>query len=441
MAVPFTPLLPHLLDLLQARISGPPDDDANESSRDALANAALLLPATCHEARALVKLDELRWAWLCAFEQFRMGVPRATFRNHDVHLFDGLPSCIGDIHVQPPGARPVHAPHQDCTLVASLADGPHFCLMVWTAFAMRIAKDEHLREGHPESANAKGHTGGLVAVDGLPQALPLRVRVFAGFLRWTSQYALDIASDDANAAAQSILVPCDRKGCPRPAHPEAPESWANGPFASLTPCDKGQTDDAEKLTEYWMTAKMCASSEKQATSLSQMRFCSSVCAMQTWQEYDRCIRCATFEELSAAPAESRRAPNVSRMYREVLDRNAAVSRRMRANKGAPTLRHWNDTAFSVRIERENWIRILNVDAAMLYAASFFAELGHGRRSKKAIPAKPDWRLAGSRWMNALARLGRIMRSKESGAPALAMNYFSPPRWFRSVKDVALGGVF
>lgn len=439
MAVPFTPLLPHLLDLLHARISRPPNDDSDESGRDALANAVLLLPATCHEARALVKLDELRWAWLCAFEQFRMGVPRATFRNHDVHLFDGLPSCIDDIHLQRPGSRPVHAPHQDCTLVESLADGPHFCTMVWTAFAMRVAKDEHLREGLSESANAKGHTSGLVAVDALPHVLPLRVRVFAGFLRWTSQYALDIVSD--SAPPRSILVACDRKGCARPAHPEAPESWASGPFASLAPCDKGQAEDAEKLTEYWETAKMCASSEKQATSLSRMRFCSSICAMQAWQEYDRCIRCATFEELAAAPAESRRAPNVSRMYREVLDRNAAVSRRMRANKGVPTLRHWNDAAFSVRIERENWIRILNVDAAMLYAASFFAELGHGRRSKKAVPSKPDWRLAGARWLNALARLGRIMRSKESGPPALAINYFSPPRWFRSVKDAALGGVF
>ena len=69
--------------------------------------------------------------------------------------------------------------------------------------------------------------------------------------------------------------------------------------------------------------------------------------MQTWQEYDRCIRCATFEELSTASA-SRRAANVSRMYRETLDRNAVISRRMRADKNEPRLQYWEMPNLRIR---------------------------------------------------------------------------------------------
>ena len=442
MTLPFTPLLPNSIDIVQARICEPPTTNSNDSVRDALAHAILVLPATCREARDLVKLDELRWAWICAFEQFRMGVPRATFLNHDVHILDGLPSCIDDIHLRQPGTRVVHDPHPDCTVVEQMADGPHSCVVVWTAFAMRVANDEQLREGAPESANLKNYTHGLVAVEGLPENLPLRVRLFAGFLRWTAQYALATAPIEGDdASSRSMLVPCDRKSCSRPAHPEPPESWVNVPFTSL--CPREANDDAGKLTEYWMTALMCATTDGRRARFSELRFCSSVCAMQTWREYDRCIRCATFEELSAAPSAARRAANVSRMYRETLDRNAVISRRMRADKNEPSLQYWDDAKFpnSVHGERENWIRTLNLDAAMLYAASFLAELGQGRRSKKAVPSTPEWRLGASRWMNALSRLGRIMRNKEQGAPVLAINYFSPPRWFRGVKDNALGGVF
>ena len=106
-----------------------------------------------------------------------------------------------------------------------MADGPHSCVVVWTAFAIRVAKDEQLREGAPESANLKSYTNGLVAVEGLPENLPLRVRLFAGFLRWTAQYALAAAPIEGDdASSRSMLVPCDRKRCSRPAHPSRPRA-------------------------------------------------------------------------------------------------------------------------------------------------------------------------------------------------------------------------
>ena len=440
---PFTPALPHLVDLLEVMLASPVtalDDDAFERDwRDQCAHAVLLLPATCSEARDLVKLDELRWAWLCAFEQFRLGVPRGAFRFHDVHMLDGLPSCINDIHLRRAGTRSIHDPHKDCTLIEPMADGPHFCVMIWTAFAMRVARDTHLQNAVPNSADLKEHTHGLVAVDGMPENLPLRVRVFAGFLRWTAQYAMHNEGDDG--LPHSVLRPCSRNRCARPAHAEPAESWTGFPFARLVVHEN--RDDDKQLGEYWKTAHKCATDSRAPASYSELRFCSSVCAMQTWQEYDRCIRCATFEELSAAPSASRRAASVTRMYREALDRNATISRRMRADKGEPSLRHWDERAFphTVRAEREHWIRSLNIDTAMLYAASFLAELGQGRRSKKAMPSAPEWRLGASRWFSALWRLARLMRGREHGQPTLAVNYFSPPSWFRAVKDAALTRVF
>ena len=455
-SMPFMPVLPHLVDLLHAMVAEPTkavdDDDFEYDWRDQCAHAVLLLPATCREARALSKLDEGRWAWLCAFEQFRMGAARATFRHRDLLLYDGLPSWINNLSTASCGTRSITDAHPDQRLVGSIYDAPHYCSVVWVAFAMRLSRDAHLKDALPASADVAQHTAGLVANEAMPANLPLRVRVFAGFLRWSLQYGL-------RDAIANGLNSCARRGCPREAHPEDSPTW-NAQYAaycSSAPGGQRSEDDEaaherEQLRVYWETVRSVVDIAAEGTDevarnrwhLDNMRFCSGRCAKQVWDEYDQCVRCATCAELSPAPdeARSRRPPNTSKMYSQALERNANFARRMRADRGQIRLRHWDD-GFSAAVEREQWVRALNVDAAMLYAASFFAELGHARRSRKAVPARPGWRGAGAAWLNALSRICSIMKAKESrcAPPMLATNYFSPPSWFAGVKDAALSRIF
>ena len=118
-AFPFQPALPYLIDELHALIDGdlqPPHADELVTRRNAIAATVIALPATCREARALVKLDERRWAWLCAFEYFRT--------NSGVHLrlFDGLPSCIQDLRTASPGTRPIDNPHPEDARIGVVSD-------------------------------------------------------------------------------------------------------------------------------------------------------------------------------------------------------------------------------------------------------------------------------------------------------------------------------
>jgi hypothetical protein len=181
--------------------------------------------------------------------------------------------------------------------------------------------------------------------------------------------------------------------------------------------------------------------------IQRQAFCSTCCANQTWNEYDRNVCCATFDELDASTeaARTRRPPNSTKLYCAAVERNARIAKRMRAaqrerEREREGLRHW-PAEFDVASERKQWIRVLNVDTALLFAASTLSPLPASRRSKKAVPGSNDWRSMGAVWASAVDRVNRIRMSKEgssgSNTPSPATNAYSPPSWFSSIKDRAL----
>jgi len=114
---------------------------------------------------------------------------------------------------------------------------------------------------------------------------------------------------------------------------------------------------------------------------------------------------------------------------------------MRAQPLTEALRHWS-VGFDPIVEREQWVRALNLDTAMLQAAAMLAELPAARRaSQKAVPARANWRGLGAVWINALSRVNRVLMKKDPAdgprGPALATNRFTEPPWYQAVKDAAL----
>lgn len=466
MPLPLQPLFPHLLEQLHALVSGGVSgeieelepgkgsielsivyDDAEMDARAAVAHAVRLLPATCRDARALAKLDEPRWAWLCAFEAFRLA------EHPSLRLFDGFPACINDHRTPSHGTRSLG--HDETSkyqkLCRGMNDSGQDCNLIWCAFAVRVSADEHLRDdapfnpAQPSPEDTMEHTRGLRAAEAMPANLPLRVRVFAGFVRWSYQITTMVRDDFQPN-------PCARRGCAREAHPAAVEGTEFSQGALRVPW--GLDPDAQgyhhQVYAYWRTVKSIVdlSYTKEAVSgnlltTHNQRFCSAICAQQVWNEYDRCVRCATFEQLDTPMPEVRtsRPANPSKLYHAALDRNAAIARRMRAQPLTEALRHWS-IGFDPIVERDQWVRALNLDTAMLQAAAMLAELPAARRaSQKAVPARANWRGLGAVWINALSRVNRVLMKKDPAdgprGPSLATNRFTEPPWYQAVKDAAL----
>jgi len=446
-ALPLQPVFPYLVDELQAAIALATSSDASDprwATRDAVATAVILLPATCRDARALAKLDERRWAWLCAFEIFR------TNSGAHLRLFDGFPSCIDDFRLSP-GARPVGPAHPEDQHLGAFADSARECHLLWTEFARWASTWDALRDGG-SGGPADGRAEGLRATDGLPANLPVRVRAFAGYVRWTWQRTLVHDDPLSSASSHSDNRACSRRGCTREAHPifERCLALSQGVMRVESGNDPDAQQKIENVYAYWKNVKAMvdmantsdASMNNRLHILGQ-RFCSTTCAHQVWDEYDRCVRCATFEGLDTPLPASRsaRPPNAARLYTAALDRNARIARLMRAcplegsRTGNRSLAHWPGE-FDPQTERERWVHALNLDTALLYAATTIGELPQARRSQRAVPKRADWRELGGVWLNALNRVHRIMMNR--GASAwLASNRFSLPGWFAAVKDRAL----
>ena len=469
------PLFPYLLDELHAIVSrgvsgevsevgpaadSPPwhqgygqvaidyADDAEIAMRSAVAHAVRLLPATCRDARALAKLDELRWAWLCAFEAFRQA------EHPSLRLFDGFPECIADHRSLAHGTRSLgdDEARKYLSLRRGMNDSGQDCNLIWCAFAVRLSADEHLRDdappnpAQPAPEDTREHTRGLRATEAMPGSLPLRVRIFAGFVRWSWRMTKWVRDDYQPN-------PCARRGCAREAHCAAVEGveFSQGALRVPWGLPPEQQSYNHQVYAYWRTVKSIVDLAHTNDAISNnlltvhnQRFCSAICAQQVWNEYDRCVRCATFEELDTPMPEVRtsRPANPSRLYHAALDRNAAIARRMRAQPLTDALRHWA-VGFDPVLERQQWVYALNLDTAMLQASAMMAELPAARRvSQKAVPKHANFRGLGAVWINALSRVNRILAKKQAGGrrgagPVLAVNRFTEPPWYQAVKDAAL----
>jgi hypothetical protein len=172
------------------------------------------------------------------------------------------------------------------------------------------------------------------------------------------------------------FTPCNRIGCTRPSFRQPPSD-----------CEAG----AESA--YW-NACFARSKVDDRCNAKNMAFCSYQCYQAASTEYS-----AAFElpervlEPSATPRRGCRtamATTPSRLYRAALERNGFVARWMRANRANSHV-HFSISENSATAMRARLIDALNVDTAILYAASIANELPRRRQRRFDLPDRADWR--------------------------------------------------
>lgn len=460
-SVPLTPLVPHLIDLMADAIDAAdwkraPLTARQEAQRTAITTAALMLPATCREARALAKLDELRWAWMLAYELAR------TNTGPKLRLYDGLPSGCGSLQ-QAPAVRPLHDPAAAAPPTGDQIEFIDQCREVTVAihkarryFAMHAEHDTRGFDTNVAGAKAvqEAKLADLTEATDLPDSVPRKVRAFADYCRWLWQSACH----DPYVLRER---PCGRRGCPRWGHIHGEDGGEDGGYRlSFTQGSHRRlhvhTPEASAVMEgardYWRDLGYThtlvpldddeAPPAPTATMLDDAVYCCTACALQCADEYDAIVRCAAVDEL-ATPSATRDGRNsAARQFRAVVKRNQVIARRMRATRDAQT-RHL-PVQFDLAAERQRVRDALCIDTGIVYAGALVGELPRAARPPRALPATDGWRSLGAVWGGAIRTVWDIYAPRRSPArlaqhraEGLVESHLSTPRWLRRVKDQCL----
>lgn len=466
--VPLTPLVPHLIDLMAEAIDAADWDRAplaarQEAQRTAVTTAALMLPATCREARALAKLDELRWAWMLAYELAR------TNTGPKLRLYDGLPSGCGSL-MQVPAVRPLFDPAAPAPATPRQNGRVDFidqCREVTATihkacrlFAMHAEHDTRM----PELVTGTSVSDMMLDVSteatDLPDSVPRKVRAFADYCRWLWQSV----RADLHALPEQR---CGRRGCPRWGHRLGEDgeedggyrlSFTQGSHRRLHVKDPEANAYREGERDYWRDLQQKHPRDDEPdegpsieTMLDDAVYCCTSCAIQCADEYDAIVRCANVDEL-ATPSMTRDGRNsAARQFRAVVKRNQVIARRMRATRDAQT-RHL-PVQFDLAAERQRVRDVLCIDTGIVYAGALIGELPRAARPPRALPATDGWRALGflsngsalgGVWGGAIQTVWEIYaprrcpaRLDQHRAEGLVESHLSTPRWLRRVKDQCL----
>ena len=191
-------------------------------------------------------------------------------------------------------------------------------------------------------------------------------------------------SPDAEFGAPGLALPddvCSFVGFLRALHHVTVADFAS----HLQPCEVcGQCSCASEKSPslsstYWDTVR--------GRAIETTEFvCSTACAHR-FLEREATIKCFSAEELD--PEVRRRGGNVppSALLKAALDRNVTVAKRMRRSRGS---RH------------HATIAMLNLDAALLFAAAVLSELPIRHRRK--LPSSSDFRDVPVFWIKAICGL-------------------------------------
>lgn len=464
-SVPLDPLLPHLIDLMADAI-----DDANwrlapltvheEAERTAVTTAALMLPATCREARALAKNDELRWAWMLAYELSR------TDTGPKLRPYDRLPSGCGNL-LQVPAVRPPFDPAAPATsrqkhlveFIDKCREATGAIHKARRYFAMHAEHDT--RRGDLDGYAVGGmYLDVLIEAADLPDSVPRKVRAFADYCRWLWQSVCA----DPHVPREGR---CGRRGCPRPGHVLGEEGGSDGGYRlsftqgshrrlNVNGLEAGAIAEGER--EYWLALTDAHfldfdddETPPASALLDRAVYCCTACALQCADEYDAIVRCAAVDEL-ATPSATRDGRNsAARQFRAVVKRNQVIGRRMRATRDAQP-RHL-PVQFDLAAERRRVRDALSIDTGIVYAGALVGELPRAARPPRALPSTDTWRSLGMPnsggaldgvWGGAIQKVcdiyaprnspARLVRHREEG---LVVTHLSTAGWLRRVKDQCL----
>lgn len=433
------------------------------SGRGILTRAVRTLPLTCREARAHFRQQPLApWLILYQLHVFKIGI----FHG----FYDAVPSDI-DFDA---GNHKTDCVAPGCVAPAFSTDRKAH-VEVDRLLRMRIRVAQLLdAPGGDESLDHHdfkelGPLKRFLATEGVPAELPKVVRQFVGFLRYqtyvsTQALATYFAPDDDDDFGVLQDLKCSRKGCNRGA-----SNWpsrcrdskltldATLPYWELCRTGNAQIKDDHEL---WTPFTCC-----------NMTFCSWICASQTMAEFSRVVRCCkddgsvlnTLEfvriprgqkgatgprshgEKQLAMASIINSVPPSRLYRAALERNDVLRQLMSRTcvaKTEPT--HLPMSLQNAAALRSELVMALNVDTALLYAASVICELAPGSRPFKTLPGCLAWRKqAGveSCYLGAILTIRNLylqeLKSNPRQPTHLITSTHTQPRWLQRVKDCAL----
>ena len=284
----------------------------------------------------------------------------------------------------------------------------------------------------PQVGTFLARTDRFLATRGIPEGLPLQVRQFVGFMRFLHHVTL---------AHHDAIVCCARKGCAR---------------LVIDP----HTNVVDSTLEYW---EWCRTGRPELDhddwspfAPSNLHFCSTACAEQTIAEFDRAVRCCGADGLNATEfvrmpracrtrgtrgelqlhAALRDAVPPSRLHDAAIERNDKLRRRIaRSSEVEPT--HMRIDRRGLDALRQELVTALNIDTALLYAASVISELPSNRRPKKTMPRSLDWRKQKS-FLRAILTIRNIyideLKANPNRRPHLLTSAYDQPRWLQRVKN-------
>ena len=360
--------------------------------------------------------------------------------------------------------------------------------LVVERYAMRAQLENgDAQGGRAAPTNAWGLCADYEAAQGLPDGTPARVRQLVGFVRFQMALArLSVATawDDEEAK----VATCARKGCPRVALFDRYYGPVSREFNTYS-----KTDAFEDGMPYWETCRTGHGGTSLPDSLStnyyyqpdsthvpaglspfstvQLPFCCRGCRRAVEDEHVALRGGASFALLNAtefvrpprraaAAAKKRKTRGsdaveaalelapipAARLFAAALDRNQTLLHRLTRRRALVDPTHLPTDAAGARSLRRQLVDSLNVDTALLYAASVLAELPEAHRPKKRQPNSAAWRQelhVNIFYFKAISEIRKILRAEQRTReragldPELPLVVDASVRWMQAVKTEAL----
>tara|TARA_Y100000817_G_scaffold271347_1_gene229916 strand:- start:9461 stop:10747 length:1287 start_codon:yes stop_codon:yes gene_type:complete len=221
-------------------------------------------------------------------------------------------------------------------------------------------------------------------IEDLPTAVPGVVCVFISRMR-------AICQGLQRVKPQNVFHQCDNCECNRLFYVGQPFEVAQASSAAA-PWSRGlyenEWNSDDEPDDYWQLAQ---GDKQQTRTAYNRRFCSVICRYQ-WHAQIKNALPQTGDIVLAADDKCRRQgrSRVTEAFRLVMKRNEAAYRAMRQSA---KVHHKYPAVHKVDLKRfvNRRVRMLNVDAGLLYAASIIAESAQLSNNKVLPGSRSGWR--------------------------------------------------
>lgn len=405
----FEPLVTTVIDLFVESLDTPTANENVSAMRSRMAIALLKFDQLCKATRALVR-ERAMLPYLRFYYSSMLVTPNAPARFLDrtfgVSLFEG---CFGDGPSDPAKFD-----------VLNVRDALHDR----TVIALRLASMNDIQLKKCKKYEPRD----------LPAGVPPRVAAFVGRARMIAQRLA--------ARTPAMCVPCERAGCGRLLlhdRSAAPAGLANGaPIVQDVGSDTSDSEDEPPADpEEFGHAYWDALATRPRTRLPPRVFCSCTCA----QAYDDEVAEAVPVRLSDLEADfgcSDGKLGLSRIAvesRRCFERNAAVARAFRAAARAFERRALSTISKSAVVRmRQDVVDTLNVDLALVYAASVIAESPPACVARRLPATGPSWRDDAKAWRMVIRAIQQIYTHSWRGGDGIATDERMPPPWLKQVRN-------